>query len=82
MNGIWWNKNKVNIDNVFVYIIALKVININEDHESKSTKDGRQSENWPKWKYIIKVELSSLYKQHIFGPLVQTPQGVKSIRYK
>ena len=27
VNGIWWNQNKVNIDNVFAYNVELNVIN-------------------------------------------------------
>ena len=58
------------------------MINDNEDHESKSIKDYRQSGNWPKWIYSIEEELNSLYKWLDFGPVVQTPQGVKPMRYK
>ena len=33
MNGIWWNRNKVNINHAFAYNVALNVIydNGNED---------------------------------------------------
>jgi len=30
MNGIWWNWNKVRVDNVFSYNVALNVINDND----------------------------------------------------
>lgn len=81
MNDIWWNQNKVNIDNGFVYNIALKMVNDNKDRESKSTKDGKHSENWPKWTYLIEEELNLLYKWFDFGFVVQTIQDVKPIEY-
>jgi hypothetical protein len=49
-NGIQWNRQEVNVDDAFTYHIALNVINDSEDHEPKSIKDCRQSENGPKWK--------------------------------
>ena len=58
------------------------MINDNEDRESKSIKDGRQSENWPKCIYSIEEELNSLYKWLDFEPVVPTPQGVKPMGYK
>ena len=30
----------------------------------------------------MQAELNSLMKQEVFGPIVQTPKGVKSVRYK
>lgn len=49
--GIWINitKNEVNVDKTFVHNIMQKMINHNENHQSKSIKDYRQSENLSKW---------------------------------
>lgn len=55
-------EKKVNVDDIFRYNIALNVINNSEDHELKSTKDCRQSENWPNLKDEIEAELNQLYK--------------------
>jgi len=52
-NEIQWNRQKFNVDDAFAYQIALNVISDSEDHEPKSIKDCRQSENWPKWKDAI-----------------------------
>ena len=30
----------------------------------------------------MQAELNSLMKRDVFGPAVQTPKGVKSVRYK
>ncbi|KAK2434187.1 putative mitochondrial protein [Trifolium repens] len=81
-SGIEWNRNNVNVDDVFAYKIALDIINDNEDHEPRSIKDCRQSENWPKWKDAIEAKLNSLHKRQVFGPVVRTPEGVKPVGYK
>jgi hypothetical protein len=81
-SGIQWNRQKVNVDDAFAYHKALNVINDCEDHEPKSIKDCRQSENWPKWKEAIEAELNSLHKRKVFGPVVRTPEGVKPVGYK
>lgn len=46
INGIHWNQNKVNVDNVFAYNVAINVINDNENQEPKSIKGCRQRNNW------------------------------------
>ena len=33
MNGIRWDQNKVNVDDIFAYKIAFDVMNDDEDHE-------------------------------------------------
>nr|KYP43092.1 Retrovirus-related Pol polyprotein from transposon TNT 1-94 [Cajanus cajan] len=82
MNGIRWNRNNVNIDDVFAYNIALNEINDIEDQEPKSINDCRQRNDWPKWKDAIEAELDSLAKRKVFGPVLRTPKGVKPIGYK
>ncbi len=39
MDKIRWNRDEVNVDNIFAYNIALYVIDDNEDHKFKSLKD-------------------------------------------
>ena len=38
--------------------------------------------DWLKWKETIQIELNSLTKWEIFGPILQTLEGVKPIGYK
>jgi len=38
MNGVWWNSNEVNIDDLFSYNIALNVLN---DTEIKNQSQSR-----------------------------------------
>ena len=47
MNGIRWNRDEVDINDVLAYNIALDIMN-NEDHEPKSIKECRQRNDWPK----------------------------------
>ena len=37
---------------------------------------------WPKWQELIQSELNSLAKREVFGPIVQTPNGIKPVGYK
>ena len=72
MNHKIWNRNKVNIDEVFAY----------NDQEPMTNEDCRQRNDWPKWKDAIQAELDSLAKRKVFGPVVRTLEGVKSIGYR
>ena len=82
MNHKIWNRNKVNIDEVFAYNVAKDVISDNDDQEPMTIEDCRQRNDWPKWKDAIQAELDSLAKRKVFGPVVRTLEGVKSIGYR
>ena len=77
-----WNRNEITMDRNFSYAIAIDIINENEDHEPKSIKECRQRKDWPKWKDAIHAELNSLEKREVFGPVVQTPDGIQPVGYK
>ena len=38
--------------------------------------------DWSKWKEAIQIELNSLTKREVFGPVVQTPGNRKPVGYK
>ena len=82
MSGIRWDRNEVDIDDVFAYNVAINVMHDNEDHEPNSIKECEQRCDWPKWKEAIETELKSLESQKVFGPVVLTPEGVKPVGYK
>ncbi|MCF7184014.1 hypothetical protein L3H42_10985, partial [Corynebacterium sp. MC-13] len=82
LNGIQWNRDRVNVDNTFSFNVALNIINENEDHEPRFIKECMQRDDWPKWKDAIEVELNSLGKRKVFGPVVRTPENVKPVGYK
>ena len=80
--GQRWNRNKIDVDDIFAYNVALNIVNDNEDLEPKSVEECRQRDDWPKWKDAIEAELNSLSKHEVFGPIVLTPDGVKPVGYK
>ena len=54
----------------------------NEDLEPTSIKECRHRNDWPNWKDASKVELNSLAKREVFGPVVCTPNDIKPVGYK
>ena len=80
--GQRWNRNKIDVDDIFAYNVALNIVNDNEDLEPKSVEECRQRDDWPKWKDATEAELNSLSKHEVFGPIVLTPDGVKPVGYK
>ena len=70
------NQKETIIDNTFVYTVALNIMNDNKDHELTSINKCRHRYDWPEWKVVIQVELNSLKKHDVLGPVVQTPKVV------
>ena len=75
-----WNREEIIIDDIFSYTVATEILN--DDYEPHNLNDCRQRSDWPKWKKAIQVELASLTKRKVFGPIVQTPEDVKPVGYK
>ncbi|KAL0300144.1 UNVERIFIED_CONTAM: Retrovirus-related Pol polyprotein from transposon RE1 [Sesamum calycinum] len=57
-------------------------LGINNASVPEETQEYRQRNNWPKWKDTIEAELNSLAQRKVFGPVVLTPEDVKSVGYK
>ena len=57
-------------------------MDLNEDHEPTSIYECTQRSDWIKWKEAINVELESLKKRGVFGPIRLTPRDVKPVGYK
>ena len=70
------------VDYVFAYNVATNIMQDNEDHEPQSVIECRQRNDKPKWQEAIQSELNSLAKREVFGPIVQTPNGIKPVGYK
>ncbi|XP_056844750.1 retrovirus-related Pol polyprotein from transposon TNT 1-94 isoform X2 [Raphanus sativus] len=82
-NGKIWKRNKMDdIDDVFSYLLAQEINEENEDPEPKSVYECQKRHDWMKWKDAIQVELDSLNKRNVFGPIVLTPKDVKPVGYK
>ncbi|KAF3674022.1 Ras-related protein RABF2b [Capsicum annuum] len=76
------NRYEIVVDYVFAYNITTKIMQDSEDLEPRSITKCRQRNDWPKWQEIIQSELNSLTKREVFGPITQTPNGVKPVGYK
>jgi hypothetical protein len=76
------DRNKIVVDNIFSFKVAINITRSNDDIEPKTVKECRRRNDWPMWKEAIQAELNSLAKREVFGPVVQTPEGVSSVGYK
>ena len=70
------------INEVFFFAVATKILKEDNDHEPRSVNECRSKHDWSKWKEAIQVELDSLAKRKVFGPVVLTPNDVKLVGYK
>ena len=77
-----WDRNKVIINNIFAFHMALDIIRNDENPEPQNVEECRNINDWLKWKEAMQIELNSLMKRDIFRLVVQTPKGVKPVEYK
>ena len=80
--GELWDRTKVVINEVFCFAVATEILKEDDDHEPRSVDECRNKHDWSKWKEAIQVELDSLAKRKVFGPVVPTPNDVKPVGYK
>jgi hypothetical protein len=76
------DRNKIVVDNIFSFKVAFDITRSNDDIEPQSVEECRRRNDWPMWKEAIQAELNSLAKREVFGPVVQTPEGVSPVGYK
>ena len=78
-----WDRNKIVVNNIFSYKVALDIFRINDNEYKPQTIDECQHRNyWPMWKEAIQAELNSLIKCEVLGLVVRTPKGVVPVGYK
>ena len=77
-----WDQNNIVINNTFAFQVASDIIRNNEDLEPRNVEECRRRNDQPKWKETMQVELNSLTKRKVFGPVVQTPKDEKPVGYK
>src|SRR5690606_24748587 len=82
LSELQWNINDIDVNDIFAYQVALALMDENEDLEPTSIYECMQRNNWQKWKEAINVELNSLKKRNVFGPIIITPYDVKPVGYK
>src|SRR5690606_28378664 len=82
MSGLQWNINDIDGNDIFAYQVALELMDENEDLEPTSIYECMQRKDCHKWKETINVELNSLKRRNVFGPIIITPYDVKPVGYK
>lgn len=81
-SGKIWDRKSIIVDNVFAYNIAVEITSLDDEMEPRSVEECKQRNDWKKWKEAIEVELNSLSKREVFGPIGKTPLGIKPVGYK
>ncbi|KAM3003418.1 hypothetical protein FF2_033774 [Malus domestica] len=76
-----WRRNEMIVNDALVFIVATEIM-LSNDIELRSVDECRRRTDWSNWKQAIQVELDSLAKHKMFGPVAYTPPHVKPIGYK
>ena len=76
------NRSDIIINNIFAFQVAMDIMRNDEYQELQTVNECRKMNDWPKWKEAIQIELNSLTKREVFGPVIQTPGNVKPVGYK
>ncbi|KAM2015057.1 hypothetical protein ACFX16_045633 [Malus domestica] len=69
------------IDDALAYTVATEVM-LSDDIKPRSIDECRCITDWSNWKQAIQVELDSLAKHKVFGPIAHTLPQVKLVGYK
>ena len=69
------------VDDAFAYSVAIGIM-FSNDIEPRSVDECQCRTYWSNWKQAIPVELNSLAKRKVFGPIVPTAPRVKPVGYK
>ena len=80
--GRIWDRNTTHINNAFSFQVAMDIIRNDEDQEPQNVNECRHRNDWLKWKEAIKIELRSMAKQEVFGPVVQIPTNIQPVGYR
>ncbi|KAM1225989.1 hypothetical protein ACFX2G_045625 [Malus domestica] len=76
-----WRRNEMIVDDALAFAVATEIM-LSDDIEPRSIDKCRRRADWSNWKQAIQVELDSLAKRKVFGPVVPTPPHVKPVGYK
>ena len=72
------------MDNIFSFKVALNITRSNaeniiksdDDNEPRTVEKCQQKNDRPIWKETMQAKLNSHTKREVFGPVVQTPEGI------
>ena len=70
------------INNIFSFQVTIGIIRNDEDPKLETMDEWQHRKYWSKWKEYILTKLNTLEKCEVFGPVVQTLEIVKLVRYK
>ena len=76
-----WRRNEMIVNDALTYAVATEIM-LNDDIEPGSVDECRRRTDWSNWKQAIQVELDSLAKRKVFGPVAPTHTHVKPVGYK
>ena len=74
--------DKIIINYVFAFKVAFGITRSDDEFEPQTVKECQRRNDWLMWKEAIQIELSSLTKREVFGPVVHTPKSVILVGYK
>ncbi|KAM1401327.1 hypothetical protein ACFX1X_028534 [Malus domestica] len=69
------------VDDALAFTVPTEIM-LSDNIEPRSVDECRHRADWSNWKQAIQVELDSLAKRKVFGPVVPTSLHVKPIGYK
>ncbi|KAK9154068.1 hypothetical protein Sjap_001548 [Stephania japonica] len=81
-SGKIWDRNEIVPDDIFAFNVSFEICENDDDPRPRSVDECQKRPDWQKWQDAIQAELNSLRKREVFGPIVQTPDGVKPVGYK
>jgi hypothetical protein len=73
------DRNKIVVDDIFSFKVVFGITRSNYDIEPQTVEECRRRNDLLIWKEAIQAELNSLAKREVFGPVVQTPEGVSLV---
>ena len=76
------NRSDITINNMLMFQVVMDIMRNDEDQEPQTVDECQKRNDWPKWKETIQIELNSLAKQGLFGPVIQTHDNIKPVGYK
>ncbi|KAG7584504.1 Reverse transcriptase RNA-dependent DNA polymerase [Arabidopsis suecica] len=82
-DGKLWVRDEIDdVDGIFSFFVSKEIDHENDDPDPKSVSECQQRPDWEKWKTAMQIELLSLNKRDVFGPLVTTSKDVKPVGCK
>ena len=67
---------------MFSFSVSKEIDHENDDPDPRSILECQKRRDWEEWKKAIQIELLSLNKRNVFGPIVIAPENVNPVGYK